>query len=571
MNRDKILQQIKEQPEVSVLIIGGGINGLGTFRDLALQGIDVLLVERDDFCSGASAASSHMVHGGIRYLENGEFRLVREAVHERNRLIKNAPHYVKPLATTIPIFKWFSGILNAPLKFMNWLNTPSERGAIVIKLGLMMYDAYTKEQGKGTVPTHDFLGRSESLRQYPKLNPNIVATATYYDAAMPSPERIAIETMLDGEQANPQARALNYVSVIGGAGAEVFVRDELTGDELTIRPQLVINAAGPWIDFANQALGRPTNFIGGTKGSHLVLDHPELYEACQGHEIFFENDDGRIVLIYPIVKDRVIVGTTDIKIEDPDDAVCTDEERDYFFELIDKVFPTIAVNRSHIVYEFSGVRPLPSSDANTTGQISRDHLNRIVEPANGIEFTTYNLIGGKWTTFRAFAEQVADAALEHLGKTRQQSTADRPLPGGRDYPHTPDARDKWITAVVEETGIPAERIQILFERYGTYGREVARFMAAEEDQPLTHRPDYTVREVSYITSAEQVRHISDFIQRRSLLAMMGWLSYDLLVELSEIIGDTLGWSDAQKQEELGRVLDLLAAKHAVTFPIAKVP
>src|SRR5512134_3895499 len=135
MHRNEILSALRHKPEVSVLIVGGGINGIGTFRDLALQGVDVLLVEKGDFCSGASAASSHMLHGGIRYLENGEFRLVREALTERNRLLHNAPHYAKPLPTTIPIFKWLSGMLNAPLKFLRLRDKPGERGAAVIKIG----------------------------------------------------------------------------------------------------------------------------------------------------------------------------------------------------------------------------------------------------------------------------------------------------------------------------------------------------------------------------------------------------------------------------------------------------
>src|SRR5512132_465452 len=143
MNRNEIFATLRNKPKVSVLIVGGGINGIGTFRDLGLNGVDVLLVEKSDFCSGASAASSHMAHGGIRYLENGEFRLVREAVRERNRMLENAPHVVKPLPTTIPIFQRFSGILNAPLKFFRLLDKPSERGALIIKLGLIMYDAYT--------------------------------------------------------------------------------------------------------------------------------------------------------------------------------------------------------------------------------------------------------------------------------------------------------------------------------------------------------------------------------------------------------------------------------------------
>src|SRR5574337_441945 len=168
MNRSEILASLRDNPEVSVLIVGGGINGISAFRDLALNGIDVLLIDRSDFCSGASAASSHMAHGGIRYLENGEFRLVREAVQERNRMIQNAPHVVKPLPTTIPIFKVFSGCLNAPLKFLGWLDKPSERGSIIIKLGLIMYDAYTGKQH--TVPRHRFFSREESMVQWKDLN-----------------------------------------------------------------------------------------------------------------------------------------------------------------------------------------------------------------------------------------------------------------------------------------------------------------------------------------------------------------------------------------------------------------
>lgn len=128
-----------------VLVLGGGINGIATFRDLALQGIDVVLVERGDYCSGASAASSHMMHGGVRYLENGEFRLVRESVQERNRLLRLAPHYVKPLKTTIPIFSTFSGIFSAPLRFLTHKQRgkAKERGALLIKLGLTGYDSFS--------------------------------------------------------------------------------------------------------------------------------------------------------------------------------------------------------------------------------------------------------------------------------------------------------------------------------------------------------------------------------------------------------------------------------------------
>ncbi len=327
MNRNEIFTALKNKPEVSVLIVGGGINGIGTFRDLALNGVDVLLVDRGDFCSGASAASSHMAHGGIRYLENGEFRLVREAVRERNLMIENAPHMVRPLPTTIPIFKYFSGILNAPLKFFRLLDKPSERGSLIIKLGLIMYDAYTGRQR--TVPRHQFFSRQKSLETWSQLNPNIVNTAVYYDGAILQPERLAVDLILDAEAENPNARSLNYVSMIGGSEDTILLRDELTDETYDVHPKLVINAAGPWIDFTNKKLGLSTRFIGGTKGSHIVVNHDELRQAIGENEFFFENEDGRIVLIFPLY-DRVLIGTSDIPVEHPDEALCTDEEIDYF-------------------------------------------------------------------------------------------------------------------------------------------------------------------------------------------------------------------------------------------------
>jgi glycerol-3-phosphate dehydrogenase len=562
-NRTKTIASLRANPAVSVLIIGAGINGIGTFRDLALQGVDVLLVDKGDFCAGASAASSHMVHGGIRYLENGEFRLVREAVHERNRLIQNAPHLVRPLATNIPIFSTFSGLLNAPLKFLGLLDKPGERGRFIIKAGLMMYDAYTREQGGRAVPPHKVIGQKEAVCLYPKLNPDVAALATYYDAAMPMPERIGLEIVLDAQHETPAACALNYMAAVGAEGNGVRLRDELTGDEITVQPQLVINAGGPWIDFVNKALGVPTEFIGGTKGSHLVLDHPELYAACDGHEFFFENDDGRIVLIYP-VNGRVMVGTSDIKIDDPEDAVCTAEEADYFMAFVQKIFPTIEVRREHIVFQFSGVRPLPNSKSKTTGQISRDHSNEMLEP-DQFGFAIFNLVGGKWTTFRAFAEQVTDAALARLQRPRTSSTAELPIGGGKAYPRTARAVARWVADVVGETGLAEARVGQLFERYGTYGAEFARFMAAEPDQPLANHADYSVREIQFLIRHEQVARLDDVLLRRTPLGMYGHLSRPLIEEVGGLVAAELGWETGQLAAELERTFALLAERHGMVY------
>ena len=561
MDRETTINWIQQNPNIPVLIIGAGVNGIGTFRDLALQGVDVLIVDKGDFCSGASAASSHMVHGGIRYLENGEFRLVREAVQERNRLIQNAPHYVKPLATTIPIFKWTSGLLNAPLKFMGWLDKPSERGAFVIKMGLMMYDAYTRAQG--TVPRHDFHLRRTALSRYPHLNPDIVCTATYYDAAMPTPERICIDLLHDAQAAHPQAHALNYVRAIQAVGDTVILQDEVTGQKISVKPQIVINAAGPWIDFTNIALGQNSRFIGGTKGSHLVLAHPQLRAMIGNNEFFFENDDGRIVLIYPLY-DRVMIGTSDIPIDDPDHARCTDEEIDYFFNMINRVFPTVQLDRSHIVFQFSGVRPLPANDAENPGQISRDHTIRVIEANEQTHFPIYCLIGGKWTTFRAFAQKTADKVLAYLKHPRRRSTANIPIGGGHAYPRTPQARQTWLTSQRQQTQLSLDRLDTLLDRYGTRAAAIAQFISQAPDHPLTHKPDYSQREIIYLSQTEKVLHLDDLILRRSLLGMLGYATPALLNELANIISPILNWSDKQRQQEITHTATVLAQHHGLT-------
>jgi len=560
MNRNETLSALKNKPAVSVLIVGGGINGIGTFRDLALNGVDILLVEKGDFCSGASAASSHMAHGGIRYLENGEFRLVREAVRERNLLLQNAPHVVKPLPTAIPIFKRFSGLLNAPLKFFGMLDKPSERGSIVIKLGLMMYDAYTGRQR--TVPKHRFFSRKKSRARWDQLNPQVINTAVYYDGAILQPERLAVELILDAEAENPRARALNYVSMVGGSGDTLILRDELTDNTYDVHPKLVINAAGPWIDFTNHKLGLSTRFIGGTKGSHIVVRHPELRKAIGENEFFFENEDGRIVLIFPLY-DHVLIGTSDIPVEHPDEAQCTDEEIDYFLKLTRRIFPGLSVRRDDIVFQFSGVRPLPRSTVKAASQVSRDHSIEVLSGDwTNLRFPVYSLVGGKWTSFRAFSEQVTDKALAHLGSKRQKDTRSLPIGGGRGYPRDPEELRRQVESLSAWTGVARERLKLLFERYGTRAETIATYMNGGTDFVVKGLPDFSLREIVFLAQHEKVCHLDDFLLRRTMLAMLGRVTREVIEELARIIGNALGWTEEQKAAEVRRTLALLADRHA---------
>jgi len=537
------LSALRQNPSTRVLIIGGGINGIATFRELALQGVPVTLVERSDFCSGASAASSHMIHGGVRYLETGELRLVKESLVERNRLLASAPHFVRPLKTTIPIFSLMSGLLAAPIRlFTHAQGKPKERGALLIKVGLMMYDLFGRNQGK--MPRHTFLGRQESLAEMPHMNPDIRFTATYYDAAMDNPERLALDVLRDGVEVGDHAQAFNYVSAVGWESEGVVLRDELSGETFRVTADVIVNTSGPWTDLTNEALGRPTTYMGGTKGSHIVLDNPTLFEACDGREIFFENSDGRIVLMYPIMN-RVLVGTTDTPVDMRDEIVCTDEEVEYFFDLVSRVFPQIDIDHSQIVYRYSGVRPLPATGDVNPSVVSRDY--RIVEGSLG-STPLLSLVGGKWTTFRAVGEHLADEVLALLGSPRKVSTENLPIGGGKGFPRTDSERARWVenhSATLSEA-----RVDQLLGRYGTYASRIIAHLESVGDEALVHHPDYSRREIEFLVTEEWVMTLADLIKRRTSLLFCGDLSQELLEELGMLQSHLLKWTPERTHKEV---------------------
>jgi glycerol-3-phosphate dehydrogenase len=541
---------LKDHPDISVLIVGGGINGIGLFNELALQGIDVLLVEKSDFCSGTSAAMTRVIHGGLRYLENAEFRLVRESLRERNRLFRNAPHYVKPLPTTIPIFNWTSGMVPAIRNLLRWPARPGNRGAVLIKTGLTLYDFLAGS--KSPLPRHKFRSRRAALELRPSLNPEIICTATYFDARITYPERLCLELVQDAEDACPHAHALNYVRLQSASGGVVILRDELSGDTCQVRPRIVVNATGAWIDGVNRDIGQPSHFIGGTKGSHIVLDHPELVRAVGEEMIYFVNRDGRICIFYA-VQGRIVSGATDLPTTDPD-AACDDSEVEYILQSMQQAFPSVRIDRSHVVFRFCGVRPLPRSNALTPGQISRDHSFPVLPPGNGIDFPTYSLVGGKWTTFRALAEQVTDEILRVLGRPRLRSSAHLPIGGGKGYPHMPKG-----------TGLPQDRLLSLHERYGTGADTVVAYMQSGLDAPLASLPQYSRREIEFIACNERVAHLDDLILRRTLIGLLGEATRPVIEELAAIVAPILQWSPQTAAAEVARTIHLLHSVHGMRF------
>ncbi|MGO4297047.1 FAD-dependent oxidoreductase [Glutamicibacter sp. MCAF14] len=551
------LAKLRERPQAKVLVVGGGINGVATFRYLAMQGIDVALIERGDYCQGASGASSHMIHGGIRYLENGEFRLVHESVQERNSLLEIAPHYVKPLQTTIPIFSTFSGILSAPMRFLTHKSgKPTERGAALIKAGLIMYDVFAGIGGRNT-PWHNFKAGKAAREDLPELRDDVKYTATYFDASVHNPERLTLDVLREGLNANDQARASNYVELTGVESGTAKLRDVLSGEEFDFDAEVIINATGAWVDMTNKDLGRETKWTGGTKGSHIVLDHPELLAATGGREIFFEHEDGRIVLIYPMLG-RVLVGTTDLEHDMNEPAVCTDEEVEYFFDLVHHVFPGIKATEEQIVYKFSGVRPLPSHDDTAPGFVSRDY--QIKETRLTDTTTMLSLIGGKWTTFRALSENLGGKALEFLGAREVKSTAGVAIGGGKNFPRNDGEVAAWFAARESRAG--RERLRILLERYGT-GADALLEAIGENETLLEHTKELSCEELAYMANNEQVGRLIDVFIRRTNLAFRGLVTKNLVIEVANCLADPMGWDKSQIQAEIDHSVSVLADAHGV--------
>lgn len=537
--------------DIDVLILGAGINGAGLFRDLCEQGVTCAIVDKGDYGGGTSAAPSRLIHGGIKYLETGELRLVAQSTLERNLLLKNAPHLVKPLPTVIPIFSWLKGAGAALRTLAGSTTAPRSRGALLMKTGLAMYDFYGRRHR--VMPRHQIWSRARALREIPPLTPRIKAAGQYYDAAVTLPERLVWELVADGLRAKPAARAMNHTRIAGTDGQVVHL-DGPQGP-VSLRPRIVVNAAGPWIDRVNAALGAPSKLIGGTKGSHVLLDHPELLAALKGRMIYFEADDGRICLVFDYLG-RALVGSTDTRADDPDTVACDEPEIDYFLTALRKLLPGLRFDRSQIVYAYAGIRPLPASDAAIPGLISRDHSAPVTEPEGARRWPIFSLVGGKWTTFRGFAEEVADLVLSRLDRTRQVDTKTAPIGGGRAYPEDAAA---WAAHQADRNGAAPARAGTLLARYGS---TAASILEAEGASPQMLRDaDYSRQELDWLIRTEQVVTLADLIMRRTGLAVTGRLSRRDLVDIADLCATALNWDDARRAAELEQTQAVLLTRH----------
>lgn len=557
--RDFFLDRLKQNPKISVLIIGGGINGAGLFRDLSLQHVDCLLIDKTDFASGASCAPSRLIHGGVKYLETGEFGLVAESTLERNLLLKNAPHFVLPLETVLPIHSYFGGMVASARRFFGMKAKLADRGAVISKIGLALYDFLGRHDR--TMPRHHFTLRKRSLESLPLLDPAIKATATYYDAKVTHAERLNFELITDGFGACEQSAAANYVCVDRAEGGVVWLRDLVTQKAIAAQPDVIVNAGGAWIDRVNASLGIDRKYIGGTKGSHLIVDHPELHAQLHGRMVYYGSKDGRISLIYPFM-DKLLIGSTDIRVIDPANVRCEDDEVAYMLDVLREIFPRVVLNESDIKFRYSGVRPLPYSDAVNPGEVSRGHLVH-ADNLPGTQIPVLSLVGGKWTTFRGFAESVTDDTLARLRRSRMVSTRHLAIGGGRGFPRDDRERTVWIGELAKRFNLPLERAEVLLTRYGTTASEIASFCAHSPDRPLTGQSGYTEREIQYLCMHDMVTHLADLVFRRTSIAISGHLTSDLLTKIAGTAAQVLSWDAARKQWEIDAMRDIARELHGI--------
>ncbi len=550
------LTKLEANSAFDVIVMGGGVNGIGAYRDLSMQGLRVLLVERNDFSSGCSAAPSRMIHGGLRYLENGEFDLVKKSLVERDMLLRNAPHMVRPLPTLIPITAVFSGMMNGAASFFGWSGKPANRGAVPIKLGLSLYDWVTR---KGRVlPRHHFNSRAVTRKGWPDLMPDVKVSAVYYDAWISHPERFCIEMIKDVAAGSSGSIALNYAALSVENGAH-FVVCQQSKQRIAVTADAIVNATGAWLDETAKSLGNHPGdeMVSGTKGSHLIIDNPALMAALNGHMVYFENADGRVCIVFPY-QGKVLAGSTDIRVVEAKPVRCEDSELDYILASLRLVFPDIAVSPQQVVFSYSGIRPLPKSDQDFTGRISRGHYVRRVDGTP----PQFCMVGGKWTTFRAFAAQVADDVLREIGKPRLCATLEMPIGGGAGFPAQEGVLEQEL---VGDFAVSKARAVHLVGHYGTQARDVMAYCnSCADDAPLYDGADYSRGEIDWLIVHEYVETLADIILRRTSLAITGDVSSLAIARIADRLARLRDLSPAQMELQIAQITQHLSEFHGVS-------
>lgn len=503
---------------VDVLVIGGGVTGAGIALDAAARGLRVALVEKRDLASGTSSRSSKLIHGGLRYLEQGDLGLVREALRERTVLLETVcPHLVRP----VPFLY--------PLRHRGWERAYA--GA-----GVWLYDRFA---GRSPLPRHRHLSRREALRCAPALRGDAVVGAIRYWDAQVDDARHTVE--LARTAARHGATVLTDVEVTGllrdgEAVAGAVVTDRAQGETMTVRAHQTVSAAGVWSEELQRLTGQPAVSVHASKGIHLVVPRDRLDAATA---LILRTERSVLLVIpwpAPPYHRHWLIGTTDTGWPlDKDRPTASRADIDYLLARLNEVVRH-PLGRADIVAVYAGLRPLAGKGDGDTAKASREHT--VTRPVPGLVVIT----GGKYTTYRVMAADAVDAAAERLSQpVPPSSTARLPLLGARGL----SAVWRVKARLAREAGLPLSRLEHLLRRYGALTTELCDALAdrPELGRPIPGAPRYLEVEAWYAAAREGARDLDDVLSRRTRIAMETADRGEAAAEaVAPVIGDVLGWT-----------------------------
>jgi glycerol-3-phosphate dehydrogenase len=524
--------------ELDILVVGGGIVGTGSALDAVTRGLSVGMVEARDWASGTSSRSSKLVHGGIRYLEQLDFRLVREALIERGLLLQRiAPHLVKPVRFLYPLTK--------PV---------FER--LYIGAGMLLYDLFSYTGGRPPgVPHHRHLSKRQMLRAMPSLAPDaFVGGLAYYDAQVDDARyvaNLARTSSFYGAHVASRVRVEGFLKV-GQRVVGVKAHDLETGERFDIRARQVVNATGVWTDDTQAMVGERGQFkVRASKGVHLVVPR-DRFQSKLGLLLRTEKS---VLFVIPWGR-HWLIGTTDTDWNlDKAHPAATAADIDYILAHVNKVL-AVPLTRDDVEGVYAGLRPLLAGESDQTSKLSREHI--VAHSVPGLVVVA----GGKWTTYRIMAKDAVDEAVAALdGKVPASTTEDIALLGAEGYQAAWNKRSKIARAF----GVHRVRVEHLLNRYGVLTDELLDLIVARPEltEPLPGADDYIGAEVVYAATHEGAMHLEDVLARRTRISIEAWdRGVSAAPVAAALMAGELGWDAARTASEVAHYLKRVEAERA---------
>jgi glycerol-3-phosphate dehydrogenase len=536
-NRSRALEALQED-ELDLVIVGGGVVGAGAALDAVTRGLSVGILEARDWASGTSSRSSKLIHGGLRYLEMLDFRLVREALKERGLLLQRlAPHLVRPVAFVYP------------LTHRVW-----ER--MYVAAGLTLYDALAALSSTASgVPRHKHLTKRQALRLVPSMRKDaLVGAVQYYDAQVDDARHtmfLVRTAVAYGALAANRSRVTGFIRQ-GERVTGVRVRDLETGRDLQIRAKQVLNATGVWTDDTQSLVGERGQFrVRASKGIHLVVPRDRI----QSQRGLILRTPTSVLFVIPWGR-HWIIGTTDTDWSlDKAHPAASSNDIDYILEHLNKAL-VIPLTREDVEGVYAGLRPLLAGESETTSALSREHV--VGHPTPGLVVVA----GGKYTTYRVMAADAVDEVARGLdGRVPASCTQRIPLLGAEGY----DAAWNGRHRTASRYRIHVAWVEHLLHRYGSLATEVLDLCVTDPGlaEGLSGADDYLAAEVVYAVSHEGARHLDDVLTRRTRISIETWdRGESAALPAAFLMAPILGWSDEQRRKEIAHYLARVQAERA---------